>query len=71
MDAVSHEQLRAEEDARLLANLNRWAYTPTERQRLLEIRDAKRASKKRKDVAIVAEITRFFGDGGAWTAADR
>lgn len=71
MDSATWKVLRAEEDERLLANLGRWSFTPPERQRLLEIRDAKRSSRKKRDVAIVAEITRFFGDGGRWTAADR
>ena len=41
---------------------------PTERQRLLQLRDERRGSRKRKDRAVVEVITEFFGDGGKWTA---
>lgn len=71
MYPITPQQERAERDADLLRMAARGlALLPTERRRLLALRDARRGSAEPKDVALVEAITTFFGDGGQWTAAD-
>ena len=72
MDKITPEEERAERDADLLRMAARGlSLLPTERQRLLELRDARRDSERAEDVVVVETITAFFGDGGRRTAADR